>query len=190
MKTEKEKMILGECYDAGDETLVKDRKRASDLSFAYQQSHDKEERKRILKELIGKCGDDVTFRGALKCDYGYNIVVGDHFFANFDTVLLDVCKITIGDHCFFGPNVHIYTVGHPLDPEERAKGIEFGKPVTIGDHVWLGGGSIINPGVTIGNNAVVASGSVVTKDVPSNVVVGGNPAKIIKHINQRTKSDA
>lgn len=122
----------------------------------------------ILKELLGACGDDVVFEGRIQCDYGYNIEVGEHFFANFDAVLLDVCKITIGDHCLLGPNVHIYTAGHPLNPEERQTGIEFGKPVTIGHHVWIGGGAIIN----------------VTKDVPSNVIVGGNPAKILKHLEE------
>lgn len=99
-------------------------------------------------------------------------------------MLLDVCKITIGHHCLLGPNVHIYTAGHPLNPEERQTGIEFGKPVTIGHHVWIGGGAIINPGVTIGDHAVIASGAVVTKDVPSNVIVGGNPAKILKHLEE------
>ncbi|QDZ94274.1 sugar O-acetyltransferase [Bacillus altitudinis] len=114
----------------------------------------------------------------------HRIEVGEHFFANFDAVLLDVCKITIGDHCLLGPNVHIYTAGHPLNPEERQTGIEFGKPVTIGHHVWIGGGAIINPGVTIGDHAVITSGSVVTKGVPVNVIVGGNPAKILKHLEE------
>ncbi len=161
-----------------------DRAKARQLTFAYQQTNEPSQRKAILKELLGACGEDVVFEGRIQCDDGYNIEVGEHFFANFDAVLLDVCKITIGDHCLLGPNVHIYTAGHPLNPEERQTGIEFGKPVTIGHHVWIGGGAIINPGVTIGDHAVIASGAVVTKDVPSNVIVGGNPAKILKHLEE------
>ncbi|MBV5111507.1 sugar O-acetyltransferase [Bacillus altitudinis] len=163
---------------------MKDRAKARQLTFAYQQTNEPSQRKAILKELLGACGEDVVFEGRIQCDYGYNIEVGEHFFANFDAVLLDVCKITIGDHCLLGPNVHIYTAGHPLNPEERQTGIEFGKPVTIGHHVWIGGGAIINPGVTIGDHAVIASGAVVTKDVPANVIVGGNPAKILKHLEE------
>ncbi|MCS3484982.1 maltose O-acetyltransferase [Bacillus sp. JUb11] len=184
MKTEKEKMIKGEYYHPNDHTLMADRAKARQLTFAYQQTNEPSQRKAILKELLGACGEDVVFEGRIQCDYGYNIEVGEHFFANFDAVLLDVCKITIGDHCLLGPNVHIYTAGHPLNPEERQTGIEFGKPVTIGHHVWIGGGDIINPGVTIGDHAVIASGAVVTKDVPSNVIVGGNPAKILKHLEE------
>ncbi|MEW9497377.1 sugar O-acetyltransferase [Bacillus altitudinis] len=184
MKTEKEKMIKGEYYHPNDHTLMADRAKARQLTFAFQQTNEPSQRKAILKELLGACGEDVVFEGRIQCDYGYNIEVGEHFFANFDAVLLDVCKITIGDHCLLGPNVHIYTAGHPLNPEERQTGIEFGKPVTIGHHVWIGGGAIINPGVTIGDHAVIASGAVVTKDVPSNVIVGGNPAKILKHLEE------
>ncbi|WJE32116.1 sugar O-acetyltransferase [Bacillus altitudinis] len=185
MKTEKEKkMIKGEYYHPNDHTLMADRAKARQLTFAYQQTNEPSQRKAILKELLGACGEDVVFEGRIQCDYGYNIEVGEHFFANFDAVLLDVCKITIGHHCLLGPNVHIYTAGHPLNPEERQTGIEFGKPVTIGHHVWIGGGAIINPGVTIGDHAVIASGAVVTKDVPSNVIVGGNPAKILKHLEE------
>ncbi|MER3114849.1 sugar O-acetyltransferase [Bacillus altitudinis] len=184
MKTEKEKMIKGEYYHPNDHTLMADRAKARQLTFAYQQTNEPSQRKAILKELLGACGENVVFEGRIQCDYGYNIEVGEHFFTNFDAVLLDVCKITIGDHCLLGPNGHIYTAGHPLNPEERQTGIEFGKPVTIGHHVWIGGGAIINPGVTIGDHAVIASGSVVTKDVPANVIVGGNPAKILKHLEE------
>lgn len=120
---------------------------------------------------------------AFRCDYGYNIHVGDHFYANFDCVILDVCEVRIGDHCFMAPGVHIYTATHPIRPFERNSEVEFGKPVKIGHNVWLGGRAIVNPGVTIGDNVVVASGAVVTKDVPNNVVVGGNPAKIMKTID-------
>lgn len=119
---------------------------------------------------------------SFRCGYGYNIHLGEHFFANYDCIMLDVCEIRIGEHCMLGPSVHIYTAMHPLHPLERASGLEYGKPVVIGNHVWIGGGAIINPGVRIGNNVVVASGAVVTKNVPDNVVVGGNPAVISKEI--------
>lgn len=109
MKSEKEKMIQGEHYVSSDETLIADRERARQLTFSYQQTNQPEKRTSILKELLGACGDDVVFEGRLQCDYGYNIEVGEHFFANFDAVLLDVCKIAIGHHCLLGPNVHIYT---------------------------------------------------------------------------------
>lgn len=115
-------------------------------------------------------------------NHAQNIHVGENFFANYDCVILDVCKVTIGDNCLMAPRVCIYTATHPLDVDLRISGLEYGKPVTIGNNVWLGGSSVIAPGVTIGDNSVVAAGAVVVKDVPANVVVGGNPAKIIKHI--------
>lgn len=119
----------------------------------------------------------------IRFDYGYNTYVGENFYANFDCTILDVCEVRIGDNCMLAPGVHIYTATHPIDPVERNSGQEFGKPVTIGNNVWIGGGAIINPGVTIGDDVVIASGAVVTKDVPDRVVVGGNPAKIIKRLD-------
>ncbi len=132
--------------------------------------------------MFGSTGESIYLEPNLRCDYGYNIHVGENFYANFDCVFLDVCEIRIGDNCFIAPGVHIYTATHPLDPNERSSGVEYGKPVKIGNNVWIGGRAVINPGVTIGDNVVIASGAVVTKDVPDNVVVGGNPAKIIKPI--------
>ncbi len=117
---------------------------------------------------------------AFRCDYGSNIFVGENFYANFDCVILDVCRVTIGDDCLLGPRVSIFTATHPVDPVLRRSGLEYGKPVRIGDNVWIGGNAVINPGVRLGNNVVVASGAVVVKDVPDNVVVGGNPARILK----------
>ena len=163
MSTEKEKMIAGELYRSADETLSRDRLRARQLIHRYNHS---------LAYI------EPTFR----CDYGYNIFLGNNFFANFDCVMLDVCPIRIGDNCMLAPGVHIYTATHPIDPVARNSGAELGKPVTIGNNVWIGGRAVINPGVTIGDNVVVASGAVVTKDVPDNVVVGGNPARIIKKL--------
>lgn len=183
MKTEKEKMISGELYAPTDDELQTERLRARKLMREIDQASNDDERKKIIKELLGKTGKEVMFEGSLQCDYGYNINVGENFFANFDTVMLDVCPIQIGDDCMFGPGVHVYTATHPLDAEERISGVEFGKPVTLGDRVWVGGRAIINPGVTIGDNVVIGSGAVVTKNIPSNVVVGGNPARIIKTLS-------
>ncbi|WP_453990245.1 maltose acetyltransferase domain-containing protein [Bacillus nitroreducens] len=182
MKTEKEKMIDGQMYNPTDPELVKDRINARRLTRLYNQTieTDDEERTNLLKQLFGSTGKSLYVEPTFRCDYGYNIHVGENFYANFDCVFLDVCEIRIGANCFIAPGVHIYTATHPLDPIERTSGIEFGKPVTIGDNVWIGGRAVINPGVTIGNNVVIASGAVVTKDVTHNVVVGGNPAKIIK----------
>lgn len=139
-------------------------------------------RQELLLELLGSTGNYFYIEPTFRCDYGYNIHIGENFYANFDCVMLDVCEIRIGDNCFLAPGVHIYTATHPLNAQERISGAEYGKPVTIGDNVWIGGRAVINPGVKIGNNSVIASGAVVTKDVQDNVVVGGNPAKIIKHI--------
>ncbi|WP_291583791.1 sugar O-acetyltransferase [Clostridium sp. UBA6640] len=181
--TEKEKMIEGHPYIANDPELVKERMKARKLTRLFNNSTEDEidERISILKELFGSTGESLYIEPTFHCDYGYNIHVGENFYANFNCVMLDVCEIRIGCNCFIAPAVHIYTASHPIDPIERLK-TELGKPVTIGDNVWIGGNSTINPGVTIGDNVVVASGSVIVKDIPSNVVVGGNPAKIIKTI--------
>lgn len=185
LKTEKEKMLNGELYQAGDPELVKDRLNSRRLTRLFNQSleTDDGQRKELIQELFGSTGNHFFVESSFRCDYGYNIHVGENFYANFDCVFLDVCEIRIGDNCFLGPGVHIYTATHPLDAQERISGAEFGKPVTIGHNVWIGGRAIINPGVKIGNNSVIASGAVVTKDVPDHVVVGGNPAKIIKQID-------
>ena len=184
MKTEKAKMLNGEPYNAADPDLVKDRNHARKKTRLFNQSLETEvdNRTTLLKELFGSTGENLFMEPTFRCDYGYNIHVGENFYANFDCVILDVCEVRIGDNCFIAPGVHIYTATHPLDPIERISGIEFGKPVTIGNNVWIGGRAVINPGVTIGNNVVIASGAVVTKDIPDHVVVGGNPAKVIKNI--------
>lgn len=184
MKTEKQKMIGGELYFAGDEQLTQERMRARRLTYTYNNTSpdEIETREDILSQLFGRTGKSIFIEPTFKCDYGYNIYVGENFYANFDCVFLDVCKITIGDNCLLAPGVHIYTATHPLDSKKRTSALEFGKPVVIGHNVWIGGRSVINPGVIIGDNVVVASGSVVTKDVPPNVLVAGNPAKIVRVI--------
>ncbi|KAA0948553.1 acetyltransferase [Sporosarcina sp. ANT_H38] len=185
MKSEKEKMLAGELYRPSDLELTKERENARRLTRLYNETLENEysERTRLLKELFGSTGKDLYIEPSLRCDYGCNVHVGENFFANFDSVFLDVCEIRIGDNCMIAPGVHIYTATHPLDPTERNSGVEYGKPVTIGNNVWIGGRAVINPGVTIGNNVVIASGAIVTKNVTDNVIVGGNPAKIIKEID-------
>lgn len=184
MKTEKEKMLNGELYDAGDPVLMEERVNARRQTRIYNQTLETEDQRRyeLLSELLGSTGQRFHIEPPFRCDYGYNIRLGENFYANYDCVFLDVCEIRIGDNCFIAPGVHIYTATHPLNAKERITGAEFGKPVIIGHNVWIGGRAVINPGVTIGNNVVIASGAVVTKDVPDNVLVGGNPARIIKTI--------
>ncbi len=184
MSTEKQKMIAGQLYRAGDETLRADRLRARELLHQYNHSApgEKSERRGLLAELLGKSGN-AYIEPSFRCDYGYNIFLGNDFYANFDCVMLDVCPIHIGDNCMFAPGVHIYTATHPVDATERNSGLEFGAPVTIGNNVWIGGRAVINPGVTIGNNVVIGSGSVVIRDIPDDVVVAGNPARIIKKLS-------
>ncbi|WP_273126775.1 maltose acetyltransferase domain-containing protein [Bacillus weihaiensis] len=185
MKSEKQKMVDGELYVAADPKLVKDRMQARKLTRQFNQTEETEEtvREELLKTLLGSTGKNLYIEPTFRCDYGFNIHVGENFYANFDCVFLDVCKITIGDNCMVAPGVHIYTATHPLDPIERNSGKEYGIPVKIGDNVWIGGKAVINPGVSLGNNIVVASGAVVTKSFPSNVVIGGNPARVIKELN-------
>lgn len=183
-KTEKEKMLAGELYLASDPQLTKDRENARRMTRLFNQTFETEYEKRteILKQLFGSTGMSLYIEPTFRCDYGYNIHVGNNFYANFDCVILDVCEVRIGENCFIAPGVHIYTATHPLNHFERISGAEFGKPVTIGNNVWIGGRAVINPGITIDDNVVIASGAVVIKDVPNNVVVGGNPAKVIKNI--------
>lgn len=177
-------MMNGELYNAADQQLLSERKNARRLTRLFNESLEIDDNKRteLIKELFGSTGENFFIEPTFRCDYGYNIHVGENFYANFDCVFLDVCEIRIGDNCFIAPGVHIYTATHPLNANERISGAEYGVPVYIGDNVWIGGRAIINPGVKIGNNVVIASGAVVTKEVPDNVVVGGNPAKIIKNL--------
>lgn len=193
--TEKQKMIAGLIYDAYDEELIRERKEARRLVRLFNNTSEDEtqERERLLKQLFGSTGNRLNIEPSFRCDYGYNIHVGENFFANFDCVILDVCEVTIGDNCLLGPKVCLYTPVHPFDKEERKVQpingklalMEYGKPITIGDDVWIGGSAVINPGVTIGSNVIVASGSVVVKDVPDNVIVGGNPARILRTLESK-----
>ncbi|QCC48453.1 sugar O-acetyltransferase [Halobellus limi] len=184
MDTEREKMLRGDRYDPTDPELVADRKRARRLTNRYNRTevNEDERRRELLAELFGTLGEESYVEPPFRCDYGYNIHVGPGFFANFDCVVLDVCRVEIGRNCMLGPGVHIYTATHPLDASERVEGLEYGKPVTIGDDVWIGGRAVVNPGVTVGDDSVVGSGAVVTSDVPEGVVVQGNPASVVREL--------
>ena len=183
--TEKEKMLAGEVYDATDPELIGELMVTREVLYEYNtlRPSECERMKEILKGLLGHIGDnDFLINQPFRCDYGKQISIGKRFFANFNFVVLDEAHVTIGDDCFIGPNVSIYTACHSTDPVERNSRREWAKPVKIGNNVWIGGSVTILPGVTIGDNVTIGAGSVVTRDIPSNSVAVGNPCKVIKHI--------
>jgi maltose O-acetyltransferase len=171
-------MLAGELYLAGDPELVADRKRCEELMRAYNADGELA----VLAELLGALGKQAYIRPPFFCDYGYNITLGDNVFANFNCVMLDVVRITIGDRVQMASAVQLLAADHPLDAEERASGREFGRPITIEDDVWLGGGAIVCPGVTIGRASVIGAGSVVTRDIPAGVVAVGNPCRVLREL--------
>jgi maltose O-acetyltransferase len=178
-KSEKEKMIAGELYNAEDPILVADRLHTAALLHKYNSTpHHPVTHLIQLKELLGSVGDRCVIRPPFFVDYGYNIYLGKGVFLNFNCVLLDVTSITIGDRTQIGPAVQIYAADHPRDPAVRLANLENGRPIRIGANVWIGGGAVILPGVTIGDDAIVGAGSVVTRDVPAGATVVGNPARI------------
>ncbi|HEY2013173.1 MAG TPA: sugar O-acetyltransferase [Bryobacteraceae bacterium] len=182
-KSEKEKMLAGELYRGFDPELKAERERAERLSRAYSYgSLNAAEARNVLKELLGALGIDSTIRAPFYCDYGSNIYLGDGVFINFNAVFLDVMPVNIGDGTQIGPNVQFYAADHPRDPEVRKRGLENGKPIAIGKNVWIGGGAILLPGVTIGDDAIVGAGSVVTRSVARGVTVAGNPARVIRPV--------
>lgn len=183
-KSEKEKMIAGALYFASDPELVADRKKAREQMALINQQPDTYIRRQLIEETFGKVGVGTYIEPMIQFDYGYNISVGKNFYANFNNVFLDVCPIEIGDNCMFGPNVQLYTAEHPLQAAKRNSGMESGKRIIIGNNVWIGGGAIVLPGVTLGDNVVVAAGAVVTKSFPENCVIAGNPARIIKELTE------
>jgi maltose O-acetyltransferase len=187
MKTEKEKMLAGELYDALDPQLSDERLNARLLIKQLNDSSEDqiEERTRILKELIPNAGEGLWLQPPFYCDYGTNIKIGEKVFFNFNCVVLDVMQVSIGSRTLFGPNVQVYTATHPLNYKERASGLEFAKPITIGEDVWIGGSVVICPGVTIGDRSVIGAGSVVTKDIPADVFAAGNPCKIIRPLTSQ-----
>lgn len=182
MKTEKEKMIRGEFYRPDDKQLVKERTTAHFKAQEFNRADTDKERQAVIKELFGTTGDRITVEPTFRVDYGYNIHVGEKFYANFNCVCLDVCPINIGKNAMLGPGVSLVTPEHPLEAEARNSGYEFGRPITIGDNCWIGANATIVGGATLGDNVVVAAGAVVNKSFPDNVVIGGIPARIIKPI--------
>ncbi len=179
-------MIAGELYDPLDQQLSEERLRTRLLIKELNDTREDqvEERSRILKELIPHAGDGLWLQPPFYCDYGTNIKLGERVFFNFNCVVLDVTYVTIGSRTLFGPNVQIYTATHPLNHIERASGLEFAKPIVIGEDVWIGGSVVICPGVTIGDRSVIGAGSVVTRDIPPDVFAAGNPCKVIRPLMQ------
>ena len=181
--TEREKMLRGELYDYSDPELAGARLRARRLVRALNASEDDSgERARIAGELFGRIGAGSAIESPFQCDYGSNIQIGERVFVNYGCVILDSALVAIGDHVQLGPGVHIYTVNHPLDAIARRSTVEYGRPVRIGDDVWIGGSTVICPGVSIGDRSVIGAGSVVTRDVPKDVLAVGNPCRVIRSL--------
>ena len=182
----KERMLAGLPYRAWLDGLDQERLENKKKIYAYNnlRPEDHEGRDALIKAIFGKTGQKIFVEAPFRCDYGYNIEVGENFYANYNLVILDVGKVKIGDNAQIAPNVAIYTAGHPIHPDSRNSGYEYGIPITIGDNVWIGGNTCILPGVTIGSNVVIGAGSVVTKDLPDNVIAAGNPCRVIREITE------
>lgn len=179
-------MLSGELYAADDRELSSERLNARLLIKAYNDSRpdEKKHRSEVLRKLIPNAGSELNIEPPFYCDYGINIYPGDQVYFNYNCVVLDVMPVKIGSRTMFGPNVQIYTATHPIDFKERAAGLEFGKKITIGEDVWVGGNAVICPGVSIGDRTVIGAGSVITKDIPSDVFAAGNPCKVIRKLDQ------
>lgn len=189
--TEKEKCAAGLLYDANyDKELIHERIACKDLCLEYNQlkNSDAENRDRLIREILGEAKEHICIEPNFWCDYGYNIKVGENFYANHNLTILDCAEVKFGDNVFIGPNCSFYTAGHPLDAKQRNEGLEYARPINIGDNVWLGGNVVVLPGVSIGNNAVIGAGSVVTKDIPDYAVAVGNPCRVIKKVEENLKS--
>jgi len=189
MDSEKAKMISGKPYKAFDDVLLKERQYAKEQVFKFNSFRPNEITKRneVLKKLLGKTKSTFFIEPPFRCDYGYNIEIGENFYSNYNLIILDCAKVIIGDNVLMGPNVSIYTAGHPLHYEKRNQEYEYAFPISIGNNVWIGGDVVINPGIMIGDNSVIGSGSVITKDIPSDVIAIGNPCKILREISEDDK---
>lgn len=188
--TEKEKMLAGVLYDANyDQELFREREKCKDICYDYNllRPSESEKQQRIIQKLFGKTKAAFTITAPFWCDYGYNIEIGENFYSNHNCVILDAAKVTFGDNVFIAPNCGFYTAGHPLDPERRNQGLEYAYPITIGSNVWIGAGTQVMPGVTIGDHTVIGGGSIVTKDIPANVLAAGNPCRIIREISEANR---
>ena len=186
---QKERMLANLPYRSWLDGLSEERLETKKKLFEYNNTPPDQEEKKMdmLKDILGKTGDWVKIESPFHCDYGYNIEVGEWFFANYNFIVLDVGKVRIGNDVMFGPNVGIYTAGHPIHPDSRKSGYEYGIDVTIGNNVWVGGSVCIMPGVTIGDNVVIGAGSVVTKDIPANVIAVGNPCRVVREITEEDR---
>ncbi|ABR35563.1 sugar O-acetyltransferase [Clostridium beijerinckii] len=186
---QKERMLAGLPYKAWLDGLSEERMENKLKIHEYNLLRPDEMNRmdELIKDILGKTGDKVCIEQPFHCDYGKNIEVGNNFFANYNCTILDVGKVIIGDNVLFAPNVSIYTAGHPIHPESRNSGYEYGIDIIIGDNVWVGGSVVINPGVKIGNNVVIGSGSVVTKDIPDNVIAVGNPCRVVREITEEDR---
>lgn len=179
-----QRMAAGLPYKAWMDGLPQRRLEAKKKLYVFNHTppEEQEASMALLRELFGRTGEDLWIEPIFRCDYGSNIFVGDHFYANYNLTILDVAPVTIGNNVMVAPNVSVFTAGHPIHPQARNSGYEYGRPVTIGDNVWIGGGAILLPGVTVGDNSVIAAGSVVGRDIPSGVVAAGNPCRIVREI--------
>lgn len=188
---EKEKMLEGKPYRAFGDELVAERQAAKELIFEFNALHPSkiEQRDKIIKRLFGKTGKNFIIEPPFRCDYGYNISIGENFYANYNCTIIDCATVTIGDNAFIAPNVSLFTAEHPIHPDIRNDQLEYAIPISIGNNVWLGGGAIVNPGVTIGDNTVIGSGSVVTKDIPASVIAVGNPCRVKRKITEKDKTN-
>ena len=182
--SEKERMLSGKLYIAKDNELAKMNKKKNILLKEFNEILDYERRSEIIKELFGNVGKNYYIEPPLHMDYGCNTYIGNNFYANCDLIILDVAKVFIGNDVFIGPRVNIFTASHPISSKIRNLNLEYGKEIHIGNSVWIGGNTTINPGVTIGDNVVIGSGSVVTKDIPNNVIAAGNPCKVLRKITE------
>ena len=189
--TEKEKMLQGMMYDANnDPTLLREREAAKELCYDFNHLRPSAtaEQTALMKRLLGSTKGDFTIIAPFYCDYGYNIHIGENFFANHNTVILDGGAVTFGDNVFIAPNCGFHTAAHPIDTPRRNAGLEYAWPITVGDNVWFGAGVQVLPGVTIGNNVVVGAGSVVNRDIPDNCVAVGNPCRVLRPITEEDKN--
>lgn len=185
--TEKEKMLQGLLYDANyDSELINQRHRCKDLCFEFNhlKPSDTENQLSVLSKILGKAEKDVQITAPFYCDYGYNIEIGKSFYANHNLVILDCAKVMFGDFVFIGPNCCFATAGHPLDAAQRNKGLEFAHPIRVGNNVWIGANVVVLSGVSIGDNTVIGAGSIVTKNIPANVVAVGTPCRILRSITE------
>ena len=188
--TQKERMIAGLPYLSGDSELVANRKAAKSVWHTFNNLPPEEfaAGQEMLRNLFGKAGAGMHIEPTFRCDYGYNIYIGDNFYSNYNLIILDIAPVYIGDNVMIAPNVGIYTAGHPIHPQARQSGYEYGAPITIGNGVWIGAHSVLNPGVSIGDHSVIGAGSVVTKDIPANCVAAGNPCKVIRRITEEDQA--